>query len=80
MANISRDGRKLYLPSAGAFVDVYDTETLKLIKLHPADEESSQIPVGGADHVLGLRQYGATRRNCLLPAPEEDPSHNLPCR
>jgi DNA-binding beta-propeller fold protein YncE len=30
--NISRDGKKLYLPSAGSFLTVYDAESLKLIK------------------------------------------------
>jgi hypothetical protein len=31
-ANISHDGRKLYLGGAGPFIHVYDTGTLKLIK------------------------------------------------
>lgn len=32
VANISGDGKKLYLPSAGAFLDIYDTQTLQMIK------------------------------------------------
>lgn len=32
VANISRDGKKLYLPSAGSFLDIYDTQTLQMIK------------------------------------------------
>ncbi len=45
VANITRDGKKLYLPSAGAFVSVYDTETLKLIKriTLPGDPSVSQL-------------------------------------
>jgi len=45
VANITRDGKKLYLPSAGPFVDVYDTQSLKLthrIEL-PGDPSSSQL-------------------------------------
>ena len=45
VVNLTRDGKKLYLPSAGPFVDVYDTQTLKL--LHridlPGDPSSSQL-------------------------------------
>lgn len=45
VANITRDGKQLHLPSAGAFVDVYDTETLKLIKriALPGDPSVSQL-------------------------------------
>jgi hypothetical protein len=32
VANISGDGKKLYLPSAGSFLDIYDTQTLQMIK------------------------------------------------
>lgn len=32
VANITRDGKKLYLPSAGSFLDIYDTQTLQMIK------------------------------------------------
>jgi hypothetical protein len=35
VANISGDGKKLYLPSAGAFLDIYDTQTLQMIKRVP---------------------------------------------
>lgn len=53
VVNITRDGKKLYLPSAGPFVNVYDTGTLKI--LHridlPGDPSSSQLralPAGSA--------------------------------
>jgi DNA-binding beta-propeller fold protein YncE len=32
VVNISRDGKKLYVSGAGPFMDVYDTQSLKLIK------------------------------------------------
>ena len=35
VANISRDGKKLYLPSAGPFLEIYDTGTLQMIKRVP---------------------------------------------
>jgi hypothetical protein len=45
VVNLTRNGKKLYLPSAGPFVDVYDTGTLKI--LHridlPGDPSSSQL-------------------------------------
>lgn len=43
--NLSRDGKKLYLPSAGPFVDVYDAQTLKIIHRIelPGDPSSSQL-------------------------------------
>ena len=45
VANISRDGKKLYLPSAGAFLDIYDTQTLQMIKrvTLPGDPGVSQF-------------------------------------
>jgi hypothetical protein len=45
VANISRDGKKLYLPSAGAFLDIYDTQTLQMIKrvALPGDPGVSQF-------------------------------------
>lgn len=45
VANISRDGKKLYLPSAGAFLDIYDTQTLQRIKrvTLPGDPGVSQF-------------------------------------
>jgi hypothetical protein len=43
--NLTRDGKKVYLPSAGPFVSVYDAQSLKL--LHrielPGDPSSSQL-------------------------------------
>src|SRR5581483_6748551 len=53
VANITRDGKKLYLPSAGAFVDVYDTASLKLIKRFPMPGDPSvsllrAVPVAAA--------------------------------
>ncbi len=43
--NLTRDGKKLYLPSSGPFVDVYDAQSLKLIHRIdlPGDPSSSQL-------------------------------------
>ena len=51
--NITRDGKKLYLPTSGPFVSVYDAQTLQLIHRIdlPGDPSSSQIralPPGAA--------------------------------
>ncbi len=43
--NISRDGKKVYLPSAGPYLNVYDAQSLKLIHRIdlPGDPSSSQF-------------------------------------
>jgi hypothetical protein len=46
VVNLTRDGKKVYLPSsAGPFVDVYDAQSLKLIRRIelPGDPSSSQL-------------------------------------
>jgi DNA-binding beta-propeller fold protein YncE len=46
VANISRDGRKLYVSGAGPFMDIYDTETLK---------QTKKIELSGDGSVTALR-------------------------
>ncbi len=46
VANISRDGRKLYVSGAGPFMDIYDTQTLKQVK---------KIELSGDGSVTSLR-------------------------
>jgi DNA-binding beta-propeller fold protein YncE len=45
VVNLTRDGKKVYLPSSGPFVDVYDAQTLKIIHRIelPGDPSSSQL-------------------------------------
>lgn len=45
VVNLTRDGKKVYLPSSGPFLDVYDAQSLKLIHRIelPGDPSSSQL-------------------------------------